>query len=422
MLELNKAEQDMLRGDCGPALKFAMDVVVCAANILNAPRLIEATFVHVDSCHYYGTAHVDFAQFLVEHGAQFSIPAWTNTLPISLIDRDTRDTNTKFHKEAEVLSGLYVDMGCQPVWTCAPYQLPDGPRFGEQIIGSESNAVTYYNSVVGARTNKYGDFLDVCAGLVARVPDGGLHTDSGRAGTLVFDVSQLSESLTTSDIFYHVLGHLVGSQSRSEIPVIVGLPTSITVDNLKAMSAAVAASGGVPMFHAVGITPEAATLEQALQDQAPQQTFELNLEDLIHARDSLSTTQSVALDMVALGTPHFSMGEFESLVRLMSDRVVHPDVKFYVSTSRFVAENARAMGWIDVLEKAGVKIVVDTCTYFTPAIQDCGRQVMTNSAKWAYYAPGMLDVEVIFGGLEDCIQSACAGSVVRSQVPWGGKS
>ncbi len=418
MVELSEVEKRILRGEQGPGLGFAMEVVVRAATLLNAPRLIHASFVHVDSCHYYGTAHLDFAQYMVDHGVSFNIPAWTNTIPISLVDREIRDTQSRFHQEAEIVADLYLRLGCQPVWTCAPYQLPGGPEFGSQIVGSESNAVTYYNSVVGARTNKYGDFLDVCAGLVARVPEAGLHTDSGRVGTIVFDVRRLPSDLTNSGVFFHVLGHLIGGKSRSEIPVIHGLPHTTTTDNLKAISAAVAASGGVPMFHAVGVTPEAETLEHALQGNAPKQVIELDLDDLKKARDSLSTTQSTSLDMVALGTPHFSMSEFETLVHLMDGRVVHPNVRFLISTSRFVAENARAMGWIDLLESAGVTIIVDTCTYFAPAIKGCGGHVMTNSAKWAYYAPGMLDLEVVFGGLEDCVQSACVGSVVRSNFPW----
>ncbi|MEM7280313.1 MAG: aconitase X catalytic domain-containing protein [Pseudomonadota bacterium] len=418
-LMLSPRDQSLLDGDCGPALQFAMKVVVRGAELLGAPRLIDAQFVHVDSCHYYGRAHLDFAKFFVQHAAQFDIPAWTNTIPISLRDTDVRDPETEFHREAKELAEQYVALGCQPVWTCAPYQLPAGPKFGDQIVGSESNAVTYFNSVVGARTNKYGDFLDVCCGLVARVPDAGFHTNEGRRGEILFDIGNLPMILRQHDAFYHVLGHLIGGRSQSMTPVIAGLPSTTNKDDLKAISAAVAASGGVALFHGIGVTPEADTIEQAFLGGEPTETVSVTSDQVVEARDSLSSAGPGKLNMVAVGTPHFSMSEFERLVRLLDGARIHCDLTFYVSTSRFVAENAAAMGWMETLNRAGVTVVVDTCTYFSPRVKACRGRVMTNSAKWAYYSPGMLDVEVVFGSLEDCVQSAIKGEVRRDCRVWG---
>ncbi len=304
------------------------------------------------------------------------------------------------------------------MWTCAPYQLPGGPELGDQIVGSESNAVAYYNSVVGARTNKYGDFLDACTGLVGRVPFAGLHTDEGRRGERVFDVSALPERLRETEVFCHVLGHLVGSMTGADVPVIVGLPESTTLDSLKGISAASAASGGVGLFHAVGVTPEAPTLEAACQDQAPKEIVSVTAGMIETARDSLSSAKPGPLEMVALGTPHFSYTEFERLVSLMDSRKVHPDLTVYVSTSRHVAALAEEKGWLAELDLSGVTVTVDTCTYFAPAVKAARGRVMTNSAKWAYYAPGMLPVEVAFGSLEDCVESAIHGEVRRDDKVW----
>jgi len=418
-LVLSERDQAQFDGAEGEALQFAMNVVVRAGEVMDAPYLIDASFVHVDACHYYGLAHVDFAQHLVERGAKFSIPAWTNTLPVNLSGPDIRDDEDKqFKIQSRRLAQLYLQLGAKPVWTCAPYQLPNGPVFGDHIVGSESNAVAYYNSAVGARTNKYGDFLDVCAGLVGRVPYAGLHTDLGRSGTVLLTLSGIPHTMLKEDIFHHILGYLMGLQVGSGVPVIEGLCADTTKDQLKALSAAGAASGGIGLFHAVGVTPEAPTTQAAFQGRDPQRTIAVTPAMIAVARDALSTTRPGPLNMVAVGTPHFSFSEFEKLTALMVGRKVDANVAFYVSTSRHVYELSRAEGWIDTLGGAGVQVVVDTCTYFHPAVRKCRGRVMTNSARRAYYAPGMLAVEVAFGSLRECAESAVRGEVWRDPTLW----
>jgi predicted aconitase len=264
MLRLSDADQAMLDGAAGEAMQFAIEVVVRAARIMAAPRLIDAGFAHIDACHYYGRAHLDFARFFVDRRAQFKIPAWGNTLTVGLMPPDVRDgADPVTVVESRALAGLYVKLGIRPVWTCAPYQLPDGPGLGDNIVVGESNAVAYYNSVVGARTNKYGDFLDVCAAMTGRVPFAGLHTDAGRRARVCFDINRLPDGLRQSELFCHVLGHLMGRRAGVRVPVIDGLPPETPADSLKAIAAAGAASGGIAMYHAVGVTPEAPTLEAA---------------------------------------------------------------------------------------------------------------------------------------------------------------
>ncbi|MGR3718208.1 MAG: aconitase X [Thermohalobaculum sp.] len=418
-LHLTEADRALLDGAAGEALQFAMQVVVRAARIMAAPRLIDAGFAHIDACHYSGRAHLDFARFFTERGARFQIPTWTNTLTVSLKRPEVREgADPLVLAEARELAELYVELGCRPVWTCAPYQLPGGPALGDHIIVGESNAVAYYNSVVGARTNKYGDFLDVCAGLTGRVPYAGLHLDEGRRARIRFDLAGLPEPLRHTELFCHVLGHLMGRIAGSRVPVIIGLPPETPGDSLKAIAAAGASSGGIAMFHAVGITPEAPTLEAATGGHDPEETVTVTPEMLVAARDSLSSAGDGPVSMVALGTPHFSLTEFERAAALVEGRKVSPDVALYISTSRFVAGLAAQKGWSEALERAGATILVDTCTYFAPAVRAASGRVMTNSAKWAYYAPGLLPVEVAFGSLEDCIETAVRGQVTRRGAAW----
>ena len=414
-LALSDRDRARLEGAEGPALSLAMKLIVRSGEILGAERLIDVGFAHIDACHYSGRAHLDFAEFLTEAGARMAVPAWTNTLPISFLDSDLRREadDPDFEDSARRLAGLYRALGCRPVWTCAPYQLPGGPGFGDQIVGSESNAVAYYNAVVGARTNKYGDFLDVAAALTGRAPFCGLHTDQGRRGQLLITLEEVPEALRRTDLFFHLLGYLVGRAAGSAVPVIDGLPASTTKDQLKAVSAAVAASGGVGLFHAVGVTPEAPSLEAAFQSRDPERRIAIAPAELSAARADLSPARDGPLDLVALGTPHFSFTEFARLVELVDGRKVAGGTLVYVSTSRHVRDLIAEKSWLDALTRSGIRVVVDTCTYLTPALRVCRGRVMTNSAKWAYYAPGLLPVEVVFGSLEECVESAVRGEAWR---------
>ena len=412
-LHLNPDDAAMLDGKRGRAAQFAMEMIVAAANIESAETLIDISFAHINSCFYSGRAHLDFVLFLLQHDAQLAVPTWTNTGLVALDDFSIRDPFASNEVgEARQLMEAYVQLGCKPVWTCAPYQLPGRPKLGEHIVGSESNAVSFYNSVIGARSNKYGDFYDVCAALTGRVPLTGLHRDEARRSRVLFRLDDISEQIRGSDIFYHLLGHLVGRRCGGLVPVIDGLPESTSEDDLKAICAAGSSSGSVPLFHAVGITPEAATLDDACQNQAPEKKVNVRVEDLQSAREELSSDADQPLQGIALGTPHFSYSEFERLVDLLQGRSINEKLVFYLTTSRHVFAQAQSQGWIALLEAAGIKIITDTCTYFSPAVGGLKGMVMTNAAKWAYYAPGMLPVQVVLASLAECVESAVAGEVL----------
>ena len=415
-MQLNQLDQDRLDGKLGKAMQFAMETIVAVAYIDQVESLIDISFAHIDACFYNGRAHLDFVNYMLEHGATLAVPAWTNTGLVALNDLSIRDPRANREMdEARQLMQAYVKLGCNPVWTCAPYQLPGRPELGAHIVGSESNAVSFYNSVIGARTNKYGDYLDVCAAVTGRVPYSKLHRDEERAAKILFDVGKTPNTIRGSDLFYHLLGHFIGRHNANLVPAILGLSDDCNEDDLKAISAAGSSSGSVPLFHAIGITPEASTMEIAFQGQPPLQVIELNPGDLQQARAELGSNSDRALAGIALGTPHFSYTEFERLVKLLNGRSIQPGLTFYLTTSRHVHQQARQQGWIESLERAGIKIITDTCTYFSPAINGLHGKIMTNSAKWAYYAPGMLPVEVLIGSLSECVESAVSGDVILDQ-------
>jgi predicted aconitase len=416
-VDLSASDHEMLQGHKGPAMQMAMELVLQAGRILGAQQLVPVTYAHLDACFYNGQAHIDFAQFCLDHGARFSLPTWTNNGVVSATHPHLYDGNPdqEMVVGARKLMDLYDQLGCKPTWTCAPYQIPGGPKFGEHIVVGESNAVTYYNSAVGARTNKYGDYLDVACALVGKAPFAGLHTDEGRRALLHFDVAHLPDALRRENIFHHLLGHHVGRIAGRRVPVVTGLLPTTTKDDLKAVSTAVAASGGVELWHGVGVTPEAKTLEAVF---ASGETHVVSIDDMRRAQAQLSLGQDGPLDMVALGTPHFSADEFRATIEALDGRRV--TVPFTITTSRFVWDYVKSKGWDAVLQRAGVEIIGDICSYYSPGINGMRGRVMTNSAKWAYYAPGMLPVEVCFGSLRECVESAIKGEVWRDPALWSG--
>jgi hypothetical protein len=207
-------------------------------------------------------------------------------------------------------------------------------------------------------------------------------------------------------------GHVVGRRCGERIPAILGLPPSADEDDLKALGAVAASAGATAMFHAIGLTPEAPTLDAAFQGFAPEETIRLSADDLRDTVRSLSTVpDGTQLAAVSLGTPHFSLDEFGRLMPLLDGARLGIDV--YVNTSRAVLAALEERGWAARIEAAGITLVIDTCTYVTAIMRDLSGAVMTNSGKWAYYAPGNLGIEVAFGSLAACIASARAGRVVR---------
>lgn len=419
-LTLTSTEEAILRGDRGPAARFAMEVLVRMGEMEGAREFVEIEGAHIDSCLFHGDVALDFVEMLVDGGGQVVVPTTLNVGLLDLLHPELFTGDPALAEKGRRLMEAYQAMGCEPSFTCAPYQLSPRPTLGQQIAWAESNAIVFANSVLGARTNRYGDFIDICAALTGRVPYTGLHRTEGRRGQVVFDLSQIPGSLLEKDVIFPVLGHLIGGMVTSEIPVLVGLSQATSEDDLKAVCAAAASSGGVAMFHAVGITPEAPSLEAALRGHEPERVVQLHPSQVAKARDELTTDHRLPLAAVCLGTPHFSLNELRALAELLGEERVHGNLDLFVSTSRHVLGLAREEGIEAALEGAGARIVVDTCTYLTPLLLGLEGLVMTNSAKWAYYGPGNVGVEVAFGSLEECVRSAVKGEIWRDDALWAG--
>ena len=416
-LRLTSDERGMLGGEAGPAVQLAARLLVRLAEMTGADRLVPVTAAHVDGCLYHGPVSVDFARRLVDGGGRVCVPTTLNVGSVDLLHPTLFRGDPAVGTAARELMRLYTALGCTPTWTCAPYQLARRPAFGEHLAWAESNAIVFANSVLGARTERYGDFTDVAAGLVGRVPYAGLHRDEGRHATVRFRLGGVPVRLAESDVLFAALGHLVGRQAGGEVPAIEGIAHA-TEDQLKAFGAAAASSGSVALFHVVGVTPEAPTLAAACGTRVPARVVDVGVSELAAAARALSSPGDERLGAVSVGTPHFSLAEFEQLVALFGGRHVSERIEFFVSTGRGVLAEVASRGWLDELSRAGVRVVTDTCTYVTPILAPRPGAVMTNSAKWAWYAPNNLGLHAVFGSLRECVESAVRGEVWRDRALW----
>jgi len=421
-VELNEKDKQMLAGQHGRAAQLAMSILVRMSKVYGAVEMIDVSQAHIDGCGLLTDSGLEFAETLANLGGRVSVPTTLNMVPLDLQNWRSLGVPEEFAGKATRLAKAYTDMGCIPTWTCAPYQGYLTPRFGQQIAWAESNAVVYANSVLGARTNRYGDFMDICAAIAGRVPRSGLHLKQNRKGQVLIRLANIEPAILKEDIFYPVLGHLVGNLVQDRIPVIEGLPTGVTSDQLKALGAAAASSGAVGLFHAVGVTPEANTLDEAFQGEAPENVIDVHFADLVSAMSDLSTAEDGAkLDAVVIGCPHFSYSEFQQLAHLIQSkryRLLRPVVRLIVMTNQVAYALLQRSNFVNTITDFGVEIVLDTCIMNSPIISSDAKVLMTNSGKWAYYAPGELSAKVAFGSLIDCIGSATKGVIWREETIW----
>ncbi len=417
-MNLTAGDLASLNGDRGLAHKMAMTILVRMLPAFGTERLLDITAAHIDSSLYQGDATLYYAEKLASLGAQVVVPTTLNVSGVDEHGWQRWAVPPEWADKARRQMMAYQSMGCKPTWTCAPYQESQRPALGQQIAWGESSAVVFANSVLGARTERYPDLLDICAAVTGRAPAAGLHLEANRRGQVLFHLKGIPARLQEDDSFYGVLGHLIGSRTRDKIPVIIGLDVVPSEDQLKALGAAMASSGAVALFHLVGVTPEAPTLAVAFGKRQPERETVVTKADLRLARQALSTARDEALDLVVLGSPHFSLSEFAKLCGLVSGKKLHANVRFLITASRVIRAIARQQGYLVALEEFGASVTVDTCILTTPMLPQTVRTLMTNSAKYAYYAPGLLGTRVIYGNMEDCVRSAIRGRVTLDDSLW----
>ena len=285
-LTLSDEDRAMLDGVHGEGTRTAMRIVTRIARIQGAAALVDVSHVHVGGSIYTGPGSLKVIETLVERGARVRVPTTINAISIDRQRWRTQNVDADFADKADRLATGFENLGASPIFSCTPYVFPDAPRYGQDIVWAESNAIVYANSVIGARTNRHGDFLDVCAAITGRAPLAGFHLPQNRTGTFLVNVAPTAQR---DGLFYTALGYLVGKNADDLVPVIDGITDAPSTEDLKAFCAAVATSGPVGMFHMVGVTPEAPTRHAALGGREPVRTFDVTLGDVLDTVHDLST-------------------------------------------------------------------------------------------------------------------------------------
>lgn len=408
-LALEPGDRALLDGEGGVAAQLAMRILCAMAAAQGAERLVDVTRAHIDGCIYASPANLTFAERMAAMGARVQVPTTMNAISVDRRNWQAQGVPPAFGGPAARLADAYLRMGCQPTFTCAPYLLDDAPGQGEAIGWAESNAVIYANSVLGARTAKHPDFLDLCIALTGRAPLAGVYLDAERAARRILEV-ELPERV--DDAFWPLVGYMAGLAAPDRIPLLRGLaPARPGPEELKALCAAFGTTSAAPMLHVEGVTPEAGAVA-AGADRAT-----ITRAAMREAWARLNEGPE-AVELVAIGSPHASLAECRALAAALDGRRVA--VATIVTAGRAVIEAARAEGTLERLEACGVQVLPDLCwcSISEPVFPVATRTLMTNSGKYAHYGPGLSGRAVRFGGLAACVAAALSGRAAKDLPDW----
>ncbi len=413
-MHLTREESEMLEGKLGYPVQKSMELLVRFGEIYGAERLTSVSSVHLVGGGIVsdGKAAALYVEELVNKGGKFVANTTLDPCDVEPVYWRELGISEETFRDQMAYSKLYERLGTIMCHTCTPYDIGHIPRMGEHIAWGESSAVAFANSVLGARTNREGAPTAIASAITGRTALCGYHLDQNRYGTFKVLVSANLEDVAD----YGSLGYFVGELVQDQVPVFIGMPPHVTVDQLKALGAAIGTAGAVALYQAVGITPEAQTEEQAF---GPKKLSESNIievgdREIRTTMEKLSTSSTDEVDLVILGCPHSSISEMKEIAELLSGRKVAPSVELWIFTSVPVIAYAERAGYKDVIEKAGVKILRDTCPWGweNHILSRLGHKaVATNSAKSAFYMPfsGHNNLMCHFGSTKRCIDAALSG-------------
>ena len=408
---LTKQEERMLAGEYGAAIQLAMEILTKIGDIYGAEKMIEIASAHTVMTPYRDImdAGVEICEKFAELGAKYSVPTTLDPAGMDLQRwRELKIPENYAEKQMRIVSAQ-EKLGGIPVWTCVPYLHGNIPMLGQHLGWSESSAVVFANSVMGARTNRLTAVVDMAAGIAGRVPKFGLHLDENRKGEVLVKINVKPRILTDTD--YPIIGYFIGKHVGDKIPILTGIPRSVSTDQLKNMGAAMAASGSVALYHIAGVTPEAKNISKTFQKGTWEDTLELGVKELKQTKEEMCTTGAGEVDFIAVGCPHYSIMEIRKLAALLKGKKIHKRIKFWIYTTKHVEMLAKRAGYSSVIEAAGAQILTETCMLVSPTDIYGFKTLMTDSGKCAQYAPTLCKTEVLYGSIEDCVKTAIKGSL-----------
>lgn len=384
-MELSREEEQILNGEQGWVKARALKLLITLGELNNATKLVPIQRSQVAGVSYKtaGDATLELIQNLAQEKISAKGIATQNPAGMDLTRWQEMGIKPEFASKQLQICDAYQRLGIKSICTCTPYLSGNCPRRNEVVGFSESSAVAYVNSVIGARTNRHGGLDALSAALIGKVPVMGYLLDENRQGNVRIDVKASLQN--NSD--YAALGYHVGKiLSHQEVPVYTRLQTA-TKDQLKILGAASAASGSVALYHVVGVTPEARDWHKQPTEQKRLEHYQIDDGTLHSVYEELSTTATI--DLIAIGCPHASLTEIQQVVTLLKGKKVKPNLDFWIFTSPQIYAQAEKQGYTAIIHAAGADIFQHTCMVVMP-IEDLGfRSIAVNSAKAAFYIPRM---------------------------------
>jgi predicted aconitase len=395
-MQLTKQEQRMLEGAEGYAVRKSMEILVALGDIYGAKSLIKVGSVQVAGVSYHnlGDAGLEFLNELAVDG-KVRVLTTLNPAGMDLENWRQLGISPEFAEKQNLVIDAFKKMGILISCTCTPYLIGNLPLYGEHIAWSESSAVTFANSMIGARTNREGGPSALAAAFVGKTPSYGLHLDENRVPDVHVQVN--AELTKLSD--WGALGYAIGKKAENKIPYITGIKTA-ELDELKSFCASVVTYGAKPLFYMKGMTPGA-----ELQTQ-PKETVAIEQSDIKNAYDNINDDVS-DIELVCVGCPHCSIKEIAEISELLKGKKVAEGTEFWVATSRTAKQLADKRGYTEIIEAAGAKFACDTCMAVAP-LKGRFKSLATTSAKGCFYSR-QNNMKTKMGSVEECVEAAVTG-------------
>jgi hypothetical protein len=389
---LNKEQEKMLEGEKGETIERMFRLLVRLGEIYGADRMIPIGSAQVAGVSFksIGLPGLEFLEDIGSKEAKVKVLTYLNPAGMDLEDWKELNFPPNFAEYQLKIMASFKKMGIVITSTCTPYLSGNLPRFGEHLAWSESSAIAFANSVIGARTNREGGPSALAAAICGLTPNYGFHLSQNRRAQVLIKVS--TPLKTISD--FGAIGYLVGKEIKNKIPYFLGVKSAST-DELKALGAAMAASGAVALYHIEGITPEAQSMKQKGLEQ-----IEIGAKELKEAYQRLNTGEKP--DIVIFGCPHASLQEIERLVKELEGKKLKRPI--WICTSRMLKEVANRMGYTEEIERTGGKVIADTCMVVAPIEQMGFKTTGVNSGKAAYYLPGFCKQKVVFNSMSNLVK------------------
>jgi hypothetical protein len=393
-MQLTKQEQKMLDGKEGYAVKKSMEILVALGEIFGAESLIDVGSVQVAGVSYHnlGDAGLEFLEELAKDG-RVKVLTTLNPAGMDLENWQQLGISPEFAEKQNLVIKAFEKMGILVSCTCTPYLIGNLPLFGEHLAWSESSAVTFANSVIGAKTNREGGPSALAAAFVGKTPCYGLHLDENRVPDVHVKVN--AELKKLSD--WGALGYAIGKKAENKITYITGIKTA-DLDELKSFCASVVTYGAKPLFYIEGITPSSA--------HQPKETVTVESADIKNAYDNIND-EVTDIELVCVGCPHCSIKEISEISELIQGKKVAAGTEFWVATSRSAKQLADKRGYTSVIEAAGGKFACDTCMAVAP-LKGRFKSLATTSAKGCFYSRQNL-MKTKMGSMEECVEAAVTG-------------